>query len=97
MKKPLLIIDRLKKKQRCNIDKKLNFDLIDGLKKVDNLTDEEFEQRPASYGFWYSIDEGNGSMFVELLKDEETKKKCYEAINILGKLERLVDDYIIWM
>ena len=36
-------------------------------------------------------------MFVELLKDEDTKKKCYEAINILSKLERLVDDYIIWM
>lgn len=79
------------------MDKKLNFDLVDGLKKVEDLTEEEFEQRPASYGFWYSIDEGNGSMFVELLKDEETKKKCYEAINILGKLERLVDDYIIWM
>lgn len=76
------------------MDKKLNFDLIDGLKKVDDLTDEEFEESPASYGFWYSIDEGNGSMFVELLKDEETKKKCYEA---LSKLERLVDDYIIWM
>lgn len=79
------------------MDKKLNFDLIDGLKKVDDLTDEEFEERPASYGFWSDIDEGNGSMFVELLKDEDTKKKCYEAINILSKLESLVDDYIIWM
>lgn len=79
------------------MDKKLNFDLIDGLKKVDDLTEEEFEESPASYGFWYSIDEGNGSMFIELLKDEDTKKKCYEAINILGKLERLVDDYINWM
>lgn len=79
------------------MDKKLNFDLIDGLKKVDDLTEEEFEQRPASYGFWSDIEAGEGSMFVELLKDEETKKKCYEAINILGKLERLVEDYIIWM
>lgn len=79
------------------MDKELNFDLIDGLKKVDDLTEEEFEESPASYGFWYSIDEGNGSMFIELLKDEDTKKKCYEAINILGKLERLVDDYINWM
>lgn len=79
------------------MDKELNFDLIDGLKKVDDLTEEEFEESPASYGFWYSIDEGNGSMFIELLKDEDTKKKCYEAIGILSKLESLVDDYIIWM
>lgn len=33
------------------MDKKLNFDLIDGLKKVDDLTEEEFEESPASYGF----------------------------------------------
>ena len=75
----------------------MDFKIKEEFKPVDELTDEEADERPASYGFWYSIDEGNGGMFVELLEDEETKKKCYEALNVISKLERAVEDYIIWM
>lgn len=55
------------------------------------------EDRPCSAGFWYSFDEGECSMFVELLSNEETKKKCYEAINVLSELESAVEDYVDWM
>lgn len=79
--------------------KDLNFDILDDLTPVDELDDdsEEFDNRPASYGFWSSLGDGECEMFIELLKDEETKKACYDAINVLSKLENVVEDYIIWM
>lgn len=75
----------------------MNFKIKEELKPIDDLSEEEAENMPASYGFWYSLGEGDSRMFVELLEDEETKKKCYEAINILNKLECAVEDYVIWM
>lgn len=75
----------------------MNFKIKEELKPIDDLSEEEAESMPASYGFWYSLGEGDSRMFVELLEDEETKKKCYEAINILNKLECAVEDYVIWM
>ena len=75
----------------------MNFKIKEELKPVDELTEEELEDVPASYGFWYSIDEGDSSTFIELLEDEDTKNKCYEAIKVLSKLERAVDNYIVWM
>lgn len=75
----------------------MNFKIKEGIKPVDELTDEEFEERGASYGFWSSIGDGECEMFIELLEDEETRHKCYEAVFTLSKLENVVDDYIIWM
>lgn len=75
----------------------MNFKIKESIVPVEDATDEDLENRPASYGFWYSIDEGDSGIFVEMLEDEETKKKCYEAIKTLSKLERAVEDYIVWM
>lgn len=75
----------------------MNFKIKESIVPVEDATDEDLENRPASYGFWYSIDEGDVGMFVEMLEDEETKKKCYEAIKVLSKLEQAVEDYIVWM
>ena len=75
----------------------MNFKIKESIVPVEDATDEDLENRPASYGFWYSIDEGDSSVFIEMLEDEETKKKCYEAIKVLSKLEQAVEDYIVWM
>ena len=78
-------------------ERELRFDIRKDLKKIDDMTDEEREENPVcSQGFWYSIDEGDGYMFIDLLEDEETKQACKQALNILSKLERVVDDYVEW-
>jgi hypothetical protein len=81
-----------------NCEKQLRFDIKENAKKIDDMTDEEIEDNQVvSSGFWYSIEEGDGDMFVELLEDAETKQACYQALSILSKLERAVDDYVEWI
>jgi hypothetical protein len=78
--------------------KNLRFNIKENAKKIDDMTDEELENNNVvSEGFWWTIDEGGGDMFIELLEDEETKQACYQALNILSKLERAVEDYVEWM
>ena len=74
----------------------MNFEIRDDVKPVEGYS-EDVEDVPCSAGFWYSIEEGYQDMFIDLLKDEETKRKCQEAVSILSKLERAVEDYVIWM
>ena len=76
---------------------KLNFNIREDVKKIDDMTEEEIENNAVvSEGFWYDIDGGDGDMFISLLEDEETKKACREAIQTLSKLERAVEDYVEW-
>lgn len=79
--------------------KKLNFAIKSDIAPVDELDPDskEFDERPGSYGFWDSISQGDGEIFIDLLKDEDTRKACYDAIHTLSKLESAVEDYIVWM
>lgn len=76
------------------VERELRFDIREDVKRIDDMTDEEREENQVcSQGFWYSID---GDMFIDLLEDEETKQVCKQALNILNKLARAVDDYVEW-
>ena len=75
----------------------LDFSLKDNIKLIDDMSDDEVEKAPASFGFWYSIDEGEASILIDLLKNDETRKKCQEAITILNKLESAINDYVLWI
>lgn len=55
------------------------------------------DDKPVSSGFWYDLDSGECEKFITCLKSEETQEKCREAISILSKLERAIDDITIWM
>ena len=80
-----------------SVERELRFDIREDVKRIDDMTDEEREENQVcSDGFWYSIDAGAGHMFIDLLEDEETKQVCKQAINILSKLARAVDDYVEW-
>ena len=78
-------------------ERELRFDIREDVKRIEDMTDEEREENQVcSQGFWYSIDEGDGDMFIDLLEDEETKQVCKQALHILSKLARAVDDYVEW-
>ena len=74
----------------------MNFKVKENVKAVEDMTAEEAENAPSSQGFFYSIEEGFGGIFIELLEDEETKKACYNAITTLQKLERATEPYVLW-
>lgn len=79
-------------------ERELLFDIKKDVKKIDDMTEEEIEDNGVvSSGFWYSIEEGDGDMFINLLEDEETREVCKKAIYILSRLERAVDDYVEWI
>lgn len=78
-------------------ERELLFDIRKDVKKIDDMTEEELEDNKVySQGFWYSIDAGEGDMFIDLLEDEETRQACKQALYILRKLERAVEDYVEW-
>lgn len=79
-------------------ERELLFDIKEDAKRIDDMSEEEIEDNQVvSEGFWYSIGDGDGNMFIDLLEDEETKQACKQAIYILSKLERAVDDYVEWI
>lgn len=75
----------------------MDFTIKKEYKLVEEMTEEELENCPTSAGFWYSLEEGDGEMFIDLLEDKETQEECRKAIQTLSKLERAIDDYIDWM
>ena len=60
----------------------------------ENMLEDEM---PVSTGFWYDLGDGDYLKFIELVKDEDTKKKCYEAVRILKMLENNVEDVVVWI
>lgn len=76
--------------------KELNFKILEKYKPVEGMEDEEYELAPSSEGFWYDLDCGDISMFIDMLEDEETRKECQRAVRILSKLERVTGPYTVW-
>ena len=64
--------------------------------RVVNVLLKELEDCPSSQGFWYGICDGDGEMFIDMLKDRPTQEACRQAIQILSQLENAVEDYVDW-
>lgn len=62
-----------------------------------SLKDLSEDEKPVSAGFWYDAESGGLDKFISCLADEETRKACDAAYQLLSKLEKVTDNITEWM